>query len=70
MSSAKKKLKKNDPISERAHALTDQIASLEAEIKRLDNQLQHTPCPSARLLPARTNRPRPRPPRRSRFLKK
>ena len=48
MSSAKKKLKKNDPISERAHALTDQIASLEAEIKRLDNQLQHTPVPRLR----------------------
>ena len=48
MASAKKKLKKNDPISERAHALSDQIASLEAEIKRLDNQLQHTPVPRLR----------------------
>jgi hypothetical protein len=66
MSSAKKKLKKNDPISERAHALTDQIASLEAEIKRLDNQLQHTPVPRLRstALPhgatvARTHEPPP-----------
>jgi hypothetical protein len=69
MSSAKKKLKKNDPISERAHALTDQIASLEAEIKRLDNQLQHTPVPRLRstALPhgatvARTHEPPPPPP--------
>jgi hypothetical protein len=69
MSSAKKKLKKNDPISERAHALTDQIASLEAEIKRLDNQLQHTPVPRLRstALPhgatvARAHEPPPLPP--------
>jgi len=69
MSSAKKKLKKNDPISECAHALTDQIASLEAEIKRLDNQLQHTPVPRLRstALPhgatvARTHEPPPPPP--------
>jgi hypothetical protein len=48
MASAKKKPNKNDPISERAHALNDQIASLEAEIKRLDNQLQHTPVPRLR----------------------
>jgi cell division protein FtsB len=48
MASAKKKAKKGDPISERAHALNDQIASLEAEIKRLDSQLQHTPAPRLR----------------------
>jgi len=48
MASAKKKVKKNDPISERASALNDQIASLEAEIKRLDSQLQHTPVPRLR----------------------
>jgi len=48
MASAKKKPNKNDPITERAHALNDQIASLEAEIKRLDNQLQHTPVPRLR----------------------
>ena len=48
MASAKKKAKKSDPISERASALNDQIASLEAEIKRLDTQLQHTPVPRLR----------------------
>ncbi|MGB7767311.1 MAG: hypothetical protein WBN22_00455 [Verrucomicrobiia bacterium] len=48
MASAKKKAGKNDPISERARALNDQIASLEAEIKRLDTQLQHTPVPRLR----------------------
>jgi hypothetical protein len=48
MASAKKKAKKGDPISERARALNDQIASLEAEIKRLDTQLQHTPVPRLR----------------------
>ena len=48
MASAKKKAKKNDPISERARALNDQIASLEAEIRRLDSQLQHTPVPRLR----------------------
>ena len=48
MASAKKKAQKRDPISERAHALNDQIASLEAEIKRLDSQLQHTPAPRLR----------------------
>jgi hypothetical protein len=66
MASAKKKPNKNDPITERAHALNDQIASLEAEIKRLDNQLQHTPVPRLRstALPhgatvARTHEPPP-----------
>jgi len=48
MASEKKKPKKSDPISERARSLNDQIASLEAEIKRLDNQLQHTPVPRLR----------------------
>ena len=48
MASAKKKASKADPISERARALNDQIASLEAEIKRLDSQLQHTPVPRLR----------------------
>jgi|SRR6516162_11758575 hypothetical protein len=48
MASAKKKGKKGDPISERARALSDQIASLEAEIKRLDSQLQQTPVPKLR----------------------
>ncbi|HEV2437820.1 MAG TPA: hypothetical protein VG077_17635 [Verrucomicrobiae bacterium] len=48
MAPGKKKPKKSDPISERARALNDQIASLEAQIKRLDNQLQHTPAPRLR----------------------
>jgi hypothetical protein len=48
MASAKKKGKKGDPISERARALNDQIASLEAEIKRLDSQLHNTPVPRLR----------------------
>ena len=48
MASAKKKVRKGDPISERARTLNDQIASLEAEIRRLDSQLQHTPVPRLR----------------------
>lgn len=48
MAFAKKKAKKNDPISERARALNDQIASLEAEIRRLGSELQHTPVPRLR----------------------
>jgi hypothetical protein len=40
--------KKADPISERARALTDEIAALEAQIKRLDSQLGSTP-PAPRL---------------------
>jgi hypothetical protein len=51
MAAAKKKGKKAgeaDPISERERALNDQISSLEAEIKRLDSQIQHTPTPKLR----------------------
>jgi hypothetical protein len=48
MAFAKKKAQKSDPISERARALNEQIASLEAEIRRLDSQLQHTPVPRLR----------------------
>src|SRR5438445_2873310 len=44
MASAKKK-KSNDPISERARALNEQISSLEAEIKKIDSQLQRPPAP-------------------------
>src|ERR1700689_1777201 len=40
MASAKKKSKKVDLISERARTLNDQIAMLEAQIKKLDGQLQ------------------------------
>jgi hypothetical protein len=33
--------KKSDPISDRARALNDEIAALEAQIKNLDARLQH-----------------------------
>ena len=36
--------KKTDPISERAQALTREIAALEAQIKRLDAQMGSTPA--------------------------
>ena len=39
MAFAKKKSKSADPISERARALNEQIATLEAQIKKLDSQL-------------------------------
>ncbi|HZF02389.1 MAG TPA: hypothetical protein VE344_10905 [Methylomirabilota bacterium] len=42
---AKKKAKQVDPISERARALNEQISSLEAEIKKIDSQLQRPPAP-------------------------
>ena len=45
---AKKKAKTVDPISVRARALNSQIAALEAEIKRLDTQIQHNPAPRLR----------------------
>ncbi len=48
MAFAKKKAKTADPISDRARSLNSQIAALEAEIKRLDTQLQHTPAPRLR----------------------
>lgn len=35
--------KKSDPVSERAQALSSEIAALEAEIKKLDDQLAHGP---------------------------
>ncbi|HTV63576.1 MAG TPA: hypothetical protein VMH30_13505 [Verrucomicrobiae bacterium] len=41
---AKKKENKGiDPIAERARALNEQIATLQAQIKKLDSQLQHSP---------------------------
>ena len=52
MAAAKKKGKKGaegDPISERARLLTDQISSLEAEIKKLDTQLHREPAPTPKL---------------------
>jgi hypothetical protein len=48
MAFAKKKAKTVDPISDRARTLTDQIAALETEIKRLDTQIQHAPAPRLR----------------------
>jgi len=45
MASGKKKVKKTDPISERTRVLNEQINSLEAEIKRLDVQIQRAPPP-------------------------
>jgi cell division protein FtsB len=36
--------KKSDPVSDRAKALTSEIAALEAQIKRLDEQCQHPPA--------------------------
>jgi len=48
MAFAKKKAKTVDPISARARALNGQIAALEAEIKKLDTQIQHTPSPRLR----------------------
>lgn len=40
--------KKTDPISERARALSEEIAALEAQIKRLDSKLESGP-PAPRL---------------------
>ena len=40
--------KKNDPISDRARTLNDQIAALESEIKKLDTQIQRAPAPKFR----------------------
>ncbi|HEY5040560.1 MAG TPA: hypothetical protein VIK53_00995 [Verrucomicrobiae bacterium] len=40
--------KKPDPISDKARTLNDQIAALEAEIKKLDTQLARTPSPKFR----------------------
>lgn len=51
MAAAKKTGKKageNDPISERARSLNEQISTLEAEIKKLDSQLQRAPSPKFR----------------------
>ncbi|HUB87654.1 MAG TPA: hypothetical protein VMB22_07150 [Verrucomicrobiae bacterium] len=48
MAPAKKRKKPGDPISERARTLNDQISALEAEIKKLDTQLQRTSTPKLR----------------------
>jgi cell division protein FtsB len=44
----KKENKPADPISERTRALNDQIATLEAQIKKLDTQLHSTARPKLR----------------------
>ncbi len=69
MAFAKKKAKTVDPISDRARTLNGQIAALEAEIKRLDTQIQHNPAPRLRstAIPHgatidRTHEPPPSPP--------
>jgi len=69
MAFAKKKVKTVDPISDRARTLSTQIAALEAEIKRLDTQIQHNPAPRLRstAIPHgatidRTHEPPPPPP--------
>ena len=43
--------KKTDPITDRARALSAEIAALESKIKRLDSQVQQAP-PGPRLRPA------------------
>jgi len=50
MAAEKKKGKEafNDAITERARTLNQQISSLEAEIKKLDSQLQRAPSPKLR----------------------
>jgi hypothetical protein len=49
MAAAKnKKSGQADPISERERALNQQISSLEAEIKKLDSQIQKAPTPKLR----------------------
>lgn len=58
-----------DPIADRARALTDQIATLEAQIKKLDSQLQSptkpklrsTTLPHGATIPRKTENPPPPP---------
>lgn len=50
MAAAKKKENKSgqaDPISQRERLLNEQITSLQAEIKKLDTQLQRAPSPAS-----------------------
>ena len=57
--------KKPDPISDKARALNDEIAALEAQIKKLDSQLSRPPGPGPRFrstaLPPGAEKPAPAP---------
>ena len=53
--------KKSDPISERAQALNDQIAALEAQIRELDSRLTEPP-PRTDMVESPTPAPAPPPP--------
>lgn len=48
MAAQKKKGRQGDPISEKERALNEQISTLEAEIKKLDSQIQRAPTPKLR----------------------
>ena len=70
--------KKPDLISDKARSLEAEIAALEAEIKRLDNQLQQpatgpkfrsTATPHGETIPHVVESPRPRHRKLNRFLR-